>query len=131
MIAALAALLVFQLIGEVLARTFALPIPGPVIGMLLLVGVLLVRGATPRSLQATATGLLAHLSLLFIPAGVGVIVHLATLQRALLPLLATLLMSTLITTVVTASLLTLFRRWFSPTALAQPSPPSDVQEEPR
>lgn len=131
MIAALAALLVFQLIGEVLARTFALPIPGPVIGMLLLVGVLLVRGATPRSLQATATGLLAHLSLLFIPAGVGVIVHLATLQRALLPLLATLLMSTLITTVVTASLLTLFRRWFSPAAPAQPSPPPAVQEEPR
>mgnify|MGYP005871173353 FL=1 len=128
MIAAFAALLVFQLIGEVLARTFALPSPGPVIGMLLLVGVLLVRGATPHSLQNTATGLLAHLSLLFIPAGVGVIVHLATLQRALLPLLATLLMSTLITTVVTASLLTLFRRWLSPTG--QPRP-SSAQEERR
>ncbi|NJL06056.1 MAG: CidA/LrgA family protein [Chloroflexaceae bacterium] len=129
MIAALAALLVFQLIGEVLARTFALPIPGPVIGMLLLVGVLLVRGATPRSLQNTATGLLAHLSLLFIPAGVGVIVHLATLQRALLPLLATLLISTLITTIVTASLLTLFRRWLSPAV--QPRPAPSAQEERR
>ncbi len=129
MIAALAALLVFQLIGEVLARTFALPIPGPVIGMLLLVSVLLVRGAIPHALQSTATGLLTHLPLLFVPAGVGVMVHLATLQRALLPLLATLLLSTLMTTVVTASLLTLFRKWLSPAV--PPNPVPSAQEEPR
>lgn len=82
MIAALAALLCCQLAGEIAARTSGIPVPGPVIGMLILWGLLLVRGAIRRSLPAvpeegtlerTAQGLLAHLSLLFVPAGVGVI----------------------------------------------------------
>lgn len=116
MVGALGILLVFQLVGEVLARSLGVPIPGPVIGMLLLVALLLVRGSTPPHLTQTATGLLGHLSLLFVPAGVGVMVHLGTLQRALLPLLLTLLGSTLITVVVTAWTLTLLRRWRTPTS---------------
>lgn len=110
MIGALAVLLSFQLVGEVLARSLALPIPGPVIGMLLLLAVLLVRGATPPALHQTVTVLLGNLSLLFVPAGVGVVAHLGTLQRALLPLLLTLLGSTLITVVVTAGVLSVLRR---------------------
>ncbi len=119
MVGALGLLLVFQLIGEVVARSFGLPIPGPVIGMLLLVALLLVRGSTPPRLTQTATTLLGHLSLLFVPAGVGVVVHLGTLQRALLPLLVTLLGSTLVTVVVTAGVLTLLRRWCTPTSIQE------------
>jgi holin-like protein len=74
-IAPLATLLGFQLVGEALAFGFKLPIPGPVIGMALLLGALAARPALLDALRPTATTLLQHLSLLFVPAGVGVMVH--------------------------------------------------------
>jgi holin-like protein len=73
-------LLVCQSLGEVLARLGHLPLPGPVLGMLLLAGLL----AWPRvraPVQLAAEGLLAHLSLLFVPVGVGVMTHLALLSQ--------------------------------------------------
>lgn len=79
MIMAVAILLVCQLIGETLARGLALPVPGPVLGMaLLLLGCLVVPGLAARVMPA-AQGILTHLSLLFVPAGVGVISHLDVL----------------------------------------------------
>jgi holin-like protein len=74
-IAPLATLLAVQLAGEALAFGFKLPIPGPVIGMALLLGALAARPALLEALRPTATTLLQHLSLLFVPAGVGVMVH--------------------------------------------------------
>ena len=68
-------LLVLQTAGELLARALGLPLPGPVTGLLLLwplLGLALVR----RWVEPVAGFLLAHLSLLFVPVGVGVIVHL-------------------------------------------------------
>ena len=76
----LAWLLVFQSIGEVLARGFALPLPGPVLGLMLLLAALrfpLVR----EPVGECADFLLSHLSLLFIPVGVGVMTHLALLSQ--------------------------------------------------
>jgi holin-like protein len=102
MVRALTVLLLFQLIGEVLARSLELPVPGPVIGMLLLLLALLVRGEAPATLRETAQGLLSHLSLLFVPAGVGVMVHMGRLQDEWLAILATLVLSTLVTLVLTA-----------------------------
>jgi len=70
-----ATLLVFQTIGEVMSYALRLPVPGPVIGMVLMLLYLRLR---PRSLEAmreTSLGLLQHLSLLFVPAGVGVMAH--------------------------------------------------------
>jgi holin-like protein len=99
---ALTVLLLFQLVGEVIARLLDLPVPGPVIGMLLLLGALLLRGAAPDTLRDTAQGLLSHLSLLFVPAGVGVIVHIGRLQDEWLAILATLVLSTMLTLVLTA-----------------------------
>jgi holin-like protein len=99
---ALTVLLLFQLVGEVIARLLELPVPGPVIGMLLLLGALLLRGAAPDTLRDTAQGLLSHLSLLFVPAGVGVIVHIGRLQDEWLAILATLVLSTILTLVLTA-----------------------------
>ena len=97
MIRAMTTLLIFQLMGEVTVIALALPIPGPVLGMLLLLLALVIRGSTPRPLKETAHGLLTHLSLLFVPAGVGVMAHVSLIQSEWLPILATIVLSTLIT----------------------------------
>ncbi len=102
MLRALTVLLLFQLVGEVLARSLDLPIPGPVIGMLLLLGALLLRGEAPKTLRDTSQGLLSHLALLFVPAGVGVMAHVERLQDEWLVILVTLVLSTLLTLVLTA-----------------------------
>ena len=68
-------LLAYQLLGEVGALVLRIPIPGPVLGMLLLFITLLLRRHTSASLDTASTALLRHLSLLFVPAGVGMIVH--------------------------------------------------------
>jgi holin-like protein len=68
-------LLVFQLAGEVLSRAAGWPVPGPVVGMALVLLVLRLRPATEEDLGPVSTGLLSHLSLLFVPAGVGVMLH--------------------------------------------------------
>lgn len=72
-------LLTLQLVGEALARLLRLPFPGPVVGMLLLVASLHFR-VLREPVHATATYLLSHLSLLFVPVGVGVITHLDLLR---------------------------------------------------
>jgi putative effector of murein hydrolase LrgA (UPF0299 family) len=81
-IAALATLLVVQLIGEALARGLGLPVPGPVIGLALLAAVLILRPALIERVRPASRGLLPHLSLLFVPAGVGVVGHLSRLGEA-------------------------------------------------
>jgi len=90
------ALLVCQLVGEVLVRLLHLPVPGPVIGMMLLFCALLARGPqTPAGLGATADALLGNLGLLFVPAGVGVVVHLKLLAQDWAPLSLAILAGTL------------------------------------
>lgn len=87
MIPAITALLVCQLLGEVIARVTQLPVPGPVIGMVMLFVALLARGRdAPAELGRTADGLLDNLGLLFVPAGVGVVLHLPLLARDWAPL---------------------------------------------
>ncbi|MBK7764625.1 MAG: CidA/LrgA family protein [Sulfuritalea sp.] len=105
MIGAITLLLVFQLAGEVIARGFGLPIPGPVIGMALLFLGLAIRGGPSTDLRNTAQGLLQHLSLLFVPAGTGVMLHFQRMSDEWLPLLASLLVSTAVTIGVTAVVL--------------------------
>lgn len=107
MIGAITLLLVFQLVGEVIAQTFSLPIPGPVVGMALLFAALAMRGGPSPGLRTTAQGLLQHLSLLFVPAGTGVMLHFQRMSDEWLPLVASLLVSTAITIAVTALILRL------------------------
>ncbi|HNP88466.1 MAG TPA: CidA/LrgA family protein [Kouleothrix sp.] len=109
-IGAMMTLLGFQLAGEVIARALGLPLPGPVLGMLLLFAVLIGRGAVPPPLRTVGQALLNHLSLLFVPAGVGIMTHMALLRTAWLPIAATLVLSTLVTLAVTALVLTLLLR---------------------
>ncbi|NMG76616.1 CidA/LrgA family protein [Aromatoleum diolicum] len=111
MIGALTLLLVFQLIGEALARGLGMPIPGPVIGMGLMFLALVLRKGPNDELRGTATGILQHLSLLFVPAGTGVMLHFQRLADEWLPLTVALVLSTLLSIAVSALLLnTLARR---------------------
>lgn len=98
-------LLLFQLIGEVLTQLVDLKIPGAVLGMLLLLITLLFIRKSPESLSQTASHLHAHLALLFIPAGVGVVTHLQRIGNEWFPILATLFGSTLVGMAVTAVML--------------------------
>ena len=97
----LALLLLLQAAGEALAHAFALPFPGPVLGMVLLLFVL--SWAPLRApVQAAAELLLAHLSLLFVPVGVGVITHLDLVSRYGARLLIAIVVSTWVAMIVTA-----------------------------
>ena len=101
MLESLAILLLCQLAGELVVVAMDWPLPGPVIGMALLFVGLMVKGEVPHALADTANGLLAQLSLLFVPAGVGVMTHLTLLGKQWLPLTASLIISTLLTIAVT------------------------------
>lgn len=102
MLSALTQLLGFQLAGEILTRALGLPLPGPVVGMALLFAVLSWRGGPSPALRETGGTLLQHLSLLFIPAGVGILAHAPRVAAEWQPLLAALLGSTVLTLALTA-----------------------------
>lgn len=110
MLGAITILLLFQLAGEVLAQFFALPVPGPVIGMALLLAALIVRGSASHELRTTTNSILSHLSILFIPGGVGVMLYLSRLADEWLPILASLALSTVLTLTITALVLRAFLR---------------------
>ncbi len=98
-------LLCCQLVGELIVLATGLPLPGPVIGMVILFIGLVVHGTVPDDLQALAGGLLRHLSLLFVPAGVGVMLHLALIADEWLAISVSLLVSTAVTIAVTAGVM--------------------------
>ena len=110
MLGALTVLLVYQLAGEVLVQLTGLPVPGPVVGMLLLFVTLLARGSAPASWRDTSQQLLSHLSLLFVPAGVGVMLHFGRLGSEWLALAVALVGSTVLTIAVTALVMRLLQR---------------------
>lgn len=101
MIASLALILLCQLAGEILARLTHLPVPGPVIGMALLFVGLILRGGPTAALEETTGGILKHLSLLFVPAGVGIMRHLDLIAAQWLPILLAVLVSTALTIALT------------------------------
>ncbi|AWN36031.1 CidA/LrgA family protein [Methylobacterium radiodurans] len=107
MIASLTLILLAQLAGEALARGAGLPVPGPVIGMALLLAFLVLRDRGPRpllrlmpkplldgTLEGTGRGLLANLSLMFVPAGAGIVGRLDVVQAQGLKLALVIVVST-------------------------------------
>jgi holin-like protein len=111
MLAALTQLLLFQLAGEVIARGINLPLPGPVLGMVFLFFALMLRGGPGQELQSTGQNLLQHLSLLFVPAGTGIMVHYQhRVSMSGCRWLLSLLISTVATLVVTALVMRLCQR---------------------
>lgn len=100
----LAWLLALQSLGELLSRGLHLPFPGPVVGMLLLL-LALRWGAVREPVAACADYLLQHLSLLFVPVGVGVMTHLSLVSEYGGRMLLVLVLSTLVGLGVTALVL--------------------------
>ena len=100
-------LLACQLAGEVIARLLGLPVPGPVLGMVILFVALAIRGHVPDDVGVVTGGLLQNLSLLFVPAGVGVMLHAGLLVQNWLAVSAALMASVVITIAVTG----LAMRW--------------------
>ena len=91
-----------QLVGELVTRALAIPVPGPVLGMVILFLLLVFRGSIPEKLSATTDGLLSHLSLLFVPAGVGIMLHFPLLGDDWIAITVALIVSTVLTIAVTA-----------------------------
>jgi holin-like protein len=109
MIESLVALLFCQLLGEVLVHALALPLPGPVVGMMILFLVLVGRGRrmpgeplVPPALADTSDALLRNLSLLFIPAAVGIVQHTGILRESGLAIAVSIVVSSLLAMAVTA-----------------------------
>ncbi len=105
---AMLTLIGFQLLGDVIADIMSLPLPGMVIGLVLLMAILWVRGqvrgpetAVPESLSRVAKGLHDNLGLLFVPAGVGVMANLQNLAADAVGLFTAVVVSTLATVTVT------------------------------
>jgi holin-like protein len=110
MIASLSLILLCQLAGEAFVRGIGLPMPGPVIGLMLLLLLLLMRDRFAvlargplqgGGVETTSAGLLANLSLLFVPAGVGVVQKLDLIVHHGIAFLGVLAISVLITLLVT------------------------------
>jgi putative effector of murein hydrolase LrgA (UPF0299 family) len=102
---AFAVLLVFQCLGEGLVFLFSWPVPGPVTGMLLLLAALVAFPRLQDVVEAGASELLRHLSLLFVPAGVGIVVAASSGSGQWLAIAASVVASTLVTLAVTAIVL--------------------------
>jgi putative effector of murein hydrolase LrgA (UPF0299 family) len=112
MIASLSLILLCQLAGEVFVRGLGVPMPGPVIGLVLLLFLLLARDRfaalsrgplRPDGVEPVAKNMLAHLSLLFVPAGVGVVQKLDLIAEHGLAIAAVLAISVVITLLVTVA----------------------------
>ncbi|MBQ0784956.1 MAG: CidA/LrgA family protein [Amphritea sp.] len=98
-------LLIFQFAGELIVIAVGMPVPGPVVGMVLLLIGLILKGEVPECLRIPSEALLKHLALLFVPAGVGLMTHFGLLRQDWLAILLALIVSTALTIVVTALIL--------------------------
>ncbi|MBI1261970.1 MAG: CidA/LrgA family protein [Rhizobiales bacterium] len=101
-LAAFATLAGCQIIGALLSRTLHLPVPGTVIGILLMLAVLIYWGRVPGPLRVVAEYLLRHLNLFYIPAAIGIMAHVALVRQDLIPIIAALFGSTFLSLVVGA-----------------------------
>ena len=108
-------ILACQLVGEVAVNAIGLPVPGPVLGMVLLFIFLSIRGSVPDDLSKVSGALLGNLSLMFVPAGVGVMVRFELLGTDAIPLSAAVIGSTVLTIAVTALTMTTLKKRFNPT----------------
>jgi putative effector of murein hydrolase LrgA (UPF0299 family) len=112
MIASLSLILLCQLAGEVFVRGLKLPMPGPVVGLLLLLALLLARDRfkvlargplQQDGVENASRGMLAHLSLLFVPAGVGVVQKLDLIAEHGIVIMVILAISVVVTLLVTVA----------------------------
>lgn len=110
MIEGLIKLLAFQVAGEAVVYWLSMPIPGAVVGMALLFFYLVLRGREDANLDTFTSAFLRHLSLLFIPAAVGIVAHLDRIAEEWLAISVALLVSTAASIVATAAVVKWLQR---------------------
>jgi len=110
MIEGLIKLLLFQVAGEAMVFMLAIPIPGAVVGMALLFLYLVARGREDAGLDTFTSAFLRHLSLLFVPAAVGIVAHLDRIADEWLAIAVALVVSTALAIVATAAALKFLKR---------------------
>lgn len=110
MIAGLVEILLFQGVGELISHFLLASIPGPVIGLILLLAWLQVRKGPSAGVDLVAGGLVQHLGLLFVPAAVGVVMFWPQLRSGALAIVAALVVSVVLTIAVTALVLKVVAR---------------------
>lgn len=98
-------LLIYQLAGEVSTLALQLPVPGPVLGMVMLFLTLVIRGRSSAALDSASNALLSHLSLLFVPAGVGLMVHFHRIAEEWLSISVAIVLGSVITIAFTAAIM--------------------------
>ncbi len=103
-------LFICQLLGELLVTLLSVPIPGSVVGMVILLVGLMIKGEVPEGLRLSGEGLLKVLPLLLVPAGVGLMTHFKLLSEYWGALLVALFFSTLITMLLVAAVLKLLSK---------------------
>lgn len=108
MIDGLVQILIWQGMGELISKFFIPDIPGPVIGLLLLLSFLVIKGEVNQPLGIVADTFRQHLGLLFVPASVGVVLFLPDLKTHGLAVTLALLVSVVLTIAVTALVLKFF-----------------------
>lgn len=86
-------LILLQITGDTIAHLFSLPIPGAVIGMVLLLFILIAKGGISEPLLQTSQTLFPLLPLLLIPASVGVVAYLDLLEKEWIGIIAALVLS--------------------------------------
>ncbi len=119
MLIGLMVLLICQLLGEWVVLALELPVPGPVMGMVLLLVGLVIKRQVPDLIRQPSEGLLRHLTLLFVPAGVGLMVHAELIAAEWLIIMVALVVSTVVTVLVTALVLKLLTRKLDMAALEE------------
>ncbi|MGH1569414.1 CidA/LrgA family protein [Methylobacterium sp. P31] len=111
MLEAIARVIVWLGLGEILTRLDLVPVPGPVTGLVLLYLDLLWHKSLPDDLGRLADRMLAVFGLLFVPAGVGVVAHADVLRAEFLPIVAAVIGGTVVTLLATVAALGLARSW--------------------
>ncbi|MGO1345025.1 CidA/LrgA family protein [Chromohalobacter japonicus] len=124
LIVGMSVLLGCQFLGQILVHELQLHVPGPVVGMVVLLIGLMINGRVPEGLRTSGEGLLRYLTLLFVPAGVGIMVHFDLIKADFWPITVTLVVSTALTLAVTAKVMSWLMR-------SMPRDPHDEWREER
>lgn len=124
---ALLLLFTCQLSGDAIAGALNLPVPGPVVGMLLLLITLIAHKRTPQGLAQTTAPLLKHMSLLFIPAGTGVILYVDLIAAEWPAIIGSIVISILVALLTTAAIFRLFQTAPLPTEEIATQPSTTIK----
>ena len=110
MIRGLFILTLYQIAGDLLVSLLHIPVPGPVVGMLLLFASLCIKKSLPNDLQEASGGLLQYIGLIFVPAGAGISMYLELIEREWKVILFASAISTILTLLFTALVYLTIRR---------------------